>query len=182
MKSKLIILGCGNSTGVPTIDGKWGMCNKKNKKNLRTRSSAIILKGSNSILIDTSPDIRSQLLKHKIKKISSVIYTHEHSDQTNGLFELRPFYWIDKKKINIYGTFNLINASYKNDVRQIIFTSTFSLYEKDLIYITIAGRSNALSGFVAANSDFPTLACPPFSDKSDQAHTSKFCFSVVNSF
>ena len=65
MKSKLIILGCGNSTGVPTIDGKWGMCNKNNKKNLRTRSSAIILKGSNSILIDTSPDIRSQLLKHK---------------------------------------------------------------------------------------------------------------------
>ena len=98
MKSKLIILGCGNSTGVPTIDGKWGMCNKKNKKNLRTRSSAIILKGSNSILIDTSPDIRSQLLKHKIKKISSVIYTHEHSDQTNGLFELRPYYWLDKKK------------------------------------------------------------------------------------
>ena len=109
MKSKLIILGCGNSTGVPTIDGKWGMCNKKNKKNLRTRSSAIILKGSNSILIDTSPDIRSQLLKHKIKKISSVIYTHEHSDQTNGLFELRPFYWIDKKKINIYGTFKTMN-------------------------------------------------------------------------
>jgi len=103
MKSQLIILGSGNSTGVPRIDGYWGNCNKKNKKNIRTRCSAVILKGSNSILIDTSPDIRSQLLTNRIKKISSVIYTHEHSDQTNGLFELRPFYWQTKKKINIYG-------------------------------------------------------------------------------
>ena len=104
MRSKLIILGCGNSTGIPTIVGHWGKCNKKNKKNFRTRCSAIILKGSNSILIDTSPDIRNQLLNNKIKKLSSVIYTHEHSDQTNGLFELRPYFWKNKKEINIYGT------------------------------------------------------------------------------
>ena len=104
MKSKLIILGCGNSTGVPTINDRWGRCDKKNKKNIRTRCSAIIIKGSNSILIDTSPDIKNQFIKNKIKKISSVIYTHEHSDQTNGLFELRPLYWVKKKKINWYGT------------------------------------------------------------------------------
>ena len=97
MKAKLIILGCGSSVGVPRIDGFWGNCNKNNKKNIRTRCSAIILKGSNSILIDTSPDIRNQLINNKIKNISSVIYTHEHSDQTNGLFELRPFYWKNKK-------------------------------------------------------------------------------------
>ena len=98
MKAKLIILGCGNSTGVPTITGNWGKCDKKNKKNFRTRCSALITNGSNSILIDTSPDIRLQLLKNKVKNISSVIYTHEHSDQTNGLFELRPYYWKNKKK------------------------------------------------------------------------------------
>lgn len=109
MKTQLIILGSGNSTGVPRIDGYWGTCNKKNKKNIRTRCSAIILKGSNRILIDTSPDIRNQLLKNKIKHISSVIYTHEHSDQTSGLFELRPFYWQTKKRINIYGNLNTIN-------------------------------------------------------------------------
>ena len=109
MKTQLIILGSGNSTGVPRIDGHWGLCNKKNKKNIRTRCSAIILKGSNRILIDTSPDIRSQLLANKIKNISSVIYTHEHSDQTNGLFELRPFYWHTRKKINIYGNLKTIN-------------------------------------------------------------------------
>ena len=109
MKSKLIILGCGSSVGVPRVDGFWGNCDKDNKKNNRTRCSAIIIKGSNSILIDTSPDIRKQLLSNKIKRINSVIFSHEHADQTNGLFELKPFYWKNKKKINIYGNLKTIN-------------------------------------------------------------------------
>ena len=109
MKTKLIILGSGNSLGVPKIDGSWGNCNKRNKKNIRTRCAAIILKGNNSILIDTSPDIKNQLITNKIKNLSSVIYTHEHADQTSGLFELRPFFWKYKKKINIYGNLKTIN-------------------------------------------------------------------------
>ena len=109
MRTKLIILGCGSSVGVPRVDGFWGNCDKNNKKNNRSRCSAIIIKGSNSILIDTSPDIRKQLLSNKIRRINSVIFSHEHADQTNGLFELRPFYWINKKKINIYGNLQTIN-------------------------------------------------------------------------
>jgi len=109
MKTKLIILGSGSSVGVPRIDGYWGKCNKRNKKNIRTRCSAIIIKGSNSILVDTSPDLKAQLLSNKIKTISSVIFTHQHADQTNGLFELRPFFWKHKKKINIYGNLSTIN-------------------------------------------------------------------------
>ena len=109
MKSKLIILGCGSSIGVPRIDDFWGNCNKNNKKNIRTRCSAVIIKGTNSILIDTSPDLKMQLLSNKIKDISSVIFTHEHADQTNGLFELRPFYWKSKIKINVYGNLQTIN-------------------------------------------------------------------------
>jgi len=102
MKTKLIILGCGSSVGVPRIDGFWGNCNRNNIKNIRTRCSAIIIKGSNHVLIDASPDLRSQLLSNKIKNISSVILTHEHADQTNGLFDLRSFYWKSRKKIPIY--------------------------------------------------------------------------------
>ena len=109
MRAKLIILGSGNSMGIPRIDGSWGNCNKSNKKNTRTRCSAIILKGKNSILIDTSPDIRNQFINNKIKVLSSVVFTHEHADQTNGLFELRPFFWKNKKKINIYGSLKTIN-------------------------------------------------------------------------
>ena len=59
MKTKLIILGSGTSIGAPRIDGFWGSCDRTNKKNIRTRCSVIILKGSNSILIDTSPDIKN---------------------------------------------------------------------------------------------------------------------------
>ena len=103
MKSKLIILGCGSSVGVPRIDGEWGNCKKNNKKNIRSRCSALIKKGNNIVLIDTSPDIKNQLLSNKIKNITSVVFTHEHADQTNGLFELRPFFWKHKKRINIYG-------------------------------------------------------------------------------
>ena len=109
MSVKLIILGSGNSMGVPRIDGTWGNCNKRNKKNIRTRCSAIILKGENSILIDTSPDIKNQLVDNKIKNLSSVVFTHEHADQTSGLFELRPFFWKQKEKINIYGSSETIN-------------------------------------------------------------------------
>ena len=140
MKTRLIILGCSSSVGVPRIDGFWGSCNKNNKKNTRTRSSAIIIKGKNSVLIDTSADLRCQLLSNKIRNISSVILTHEHADQTNGLFELRPFFWKHKKKINIYGdtvTMNLIRkrhdylfkkiGSYPPIVQSNIIKSKFSL-------------------------------------------------------
>jgi len=109
MKTKLIILGSGTSTAVPRIDGYWGKCNKFNKKNRRTRCSAIIIKGSNSVLIDTSPDIKDQFLSNNIKNISSVIFTHEHADQTNGLFELKPFFYKYKKRINVYGNTRTIN-------------------------------------------------------------------------
>ena len=109
MKTKLIILGSGTSTAIPRIDGYWGKCDKKNKKNKRTRCSAIIIKGKNSILIDTSPDIKDQFILNKIKNVSSVIYTHEHADQTNGLFELKPFYYKRGKKIDIYGSYTTIN-------------------------------------------------------------------------
>ena len=110
MNTKLIILGSGNSSGVPRIDGDWGKCNKKNIKNHRTRCSAVILKGSNIVLIDTSPDIRKQFLDNKIRNVSSVLFTHNHADQTSGLFELRPFLWKNNKKINVYGNAKTINS------------------------------------------------------------------------
>ena len=144
MKAQLTILGCGSSEGVPRIDGFWGNCKKNNKKNIRTRCSAIIIKGKNSILIDTSADLKHQLLSNKIENISSVILTHEHADQTNGLFELRPFFWKHKKRINIYGdvhTMRLINkrhdylfkkvGSYSPIVKSNIIKSKFSLGVSD---------------------------------------------------
>ena len=116
MKSKLIILGCGSSIGVPRIDGFWGKC-KKTERNFRTRCSALIQKGKNNILIDTSPDLKGQFLSNKIKDVKYVIYTHEHADQTHGINELRPFFWKNKKKINIYGDLKTINILRKQFLR-----------------------------------------------------------------
>ena len=99
---KIIILGCGSSLGSPWITNYWGKCNKKNPLNIRTRCSIFIQSKKLSVMIDTSPDIKKQILDNKIKDIDYVLYTHEHADQTNGIFELRPFFWKRKKKINIY--------------------------------------------------------------------------------
>ncbi len=99
---KLIILGCGSSLGSPWITNYWGKCNKKNPLNRRTRCSIFIKKKDLSVLIDSSPDIKKQFIDNKIIDIDHVLYTHEHADQTNGIFELRPIFWKKKKKINIY--------------------------------------------------------------------------------
>ena len=99
---KFIILGCGSSMGVPRIDGFFGNCNPKNPKNYRTRCSALIKSTNQNILIDTSPDLREQLLKNNIRNIDSVIYTHNHADQTHGINDLRVFFIKNRKKIPVY--------------------------------------------------------------------------------
>ena len=101
-KTQITILGCGSSLGVPRRDNYWGKTDKNNPKNYRTRCSIYIKYRNMNIIIDTSPDIKQQLLKNKIKKIDAVIYTHEHADQTHGINELRPFYWNNKKKIPVF--------------------------------------------------------------------------------
>ena len=99
---KFIILGCGSSMGVPRPDGFFGNCDPKNKKNYRTRCSALIKTSDENILIDASPDLRQQLLRHKIKKINKVLFSHMHGDQTHGINDLRSFYINDKSQINVY--------------------------------------------------------------------------------
>ena len=99
---KFIILGCGSSMGVPRPDGFFGNCDPKNKKNYRTRCSALIKTSDENILIDASPDLRQQLLRHKIKKINKVLFSHMHGDQTHGINDLRSFYINSKKQINVY--------------------------------------------------------------------------------
>ncbi len=99
---KFIILGCGSSMGVPRPDGFFGNCDPKNKKNYRTRCSALIKTSDENILIDTSPDLRQQLLRHKIKKINRVFYSHMHGDQTHGINDLRSFFINSKKPIDVY--------------------------------------------------------------------------------
>ena len=99
---KFIILGCGSSMGVPRPDGFFGNCDPNNKKNHRTRCSALLKTKNENILFDTSPDLRIQLISQKIDKIDKVFYSHMHADQTHGINDLRVFYINNKKPIPIY--------------------------------------------------------------------------------
>ena len=102
MSLKFTILGCGSSIGIPRIDGYFGKCDPKNKKNIRSRCSALIRSKNLNILIDTSPDLKAQLLKNKVKNIDKVFYTHAHADQTHGINELRVFSLKNNKRIPTY--------------------------------------------------------------------------------
>ena len=99
---KFIILGCGSSMGVPRPDGYFGNCNPNDKKNYRTRCCALIKTKDETILIDTSPDLRQQLIDNKINQIDKVFYSHMHADQTHGINDLRVFYIKKKVPINVY--------------------------------------------------------------------------------
>ena len=101
--NRFTILGCGSSLGSPWITN-YSAGLKKKSKNIRTRCCAHIQKGNLSVLIDTSPDIKFQFLSNKIRSLDAIIYTHEHADQTSGIFEMRPFFWKNKKKIPVYAS------------------------------------------------------------------------------
>ncbi len=107
--NKFTILGSGSSLGSPWITNFRGKL-KNDIKNKRSRCCAHIQYGGISVLIDTSPDIKNQVLENKIRNLDAVIYTHEHADQTSGIFELRPFFWKNKKTIPVYGSKRTINA------------------------------------------------------------------------
>ena len=99
---KFIILGCGSSMGVPRPDGFFGNCNPNNRKNYRTRCSALIKTDNEIALIDSSPDLRQQLLSQKINRIDKVFYSHMHADQTHGINDLRSFFIRRKRPIDIF--------------------------------------------------------------------------------
>jgi phosphoribosyl 1,2-cyclic phosphate phosphodiesterase len=99
---KITILGCGSSGGVPLIGNDWGSCDPSESRNTRTRVSVLVEIGEAAILIDTSPDMRQQLLTHDIRRVTSVIYTHAHADHCHGIDDLRSMNWLMHKPIDIH--------------------------------------------------------------------------------
>lgn len=112
MGLRVIILGCGSSGGVPRVGGDWGVCDPSEPKNARTRSSLLIQKWEGNdepdpktctnILIDTSPDLRVQLLREDIRHLDAVFYTHDHADQSHGIDDLRAIAYRMRARIPTY--------------------------------------------------------------------------------
>jgi phosphoribosyl 1,2-cyclic phosphate phosphodiesterase len=105
---RFTILGCGSSGGVPRLGGHWGNCDPNNVKNFRKRCSLLIQRfennGVTNVLIDTTPDMRQQLLDAKIGKLDAVIYTHEHADHLHGLDDLRMIVINMQKRLQVFAS------------------------------------------------------------------------------
>jgi phosphoribosyl 1,2-cyclic phosphate phosphodiesterase len=100
---KVTILGCAASTGVPRIDGVWGDCDPAEPRNRRSRCSILVEEGDTRLLIDTSPDLRQQFLANGITRISGILWTHDHADQTHGIDDIRFLAYGARRQIPAYG-------------------------------------------------------------------------------
>ena len=101
------ILGCGSSGGVPRLGGHWGDCDPDNPKNRRTRCSALVTRtgddgGVTRVLIDTSPDMRHQLLRAGVGTLDAVVFTHSHADHTHGIDDLRMVVFNMKERLPVW--------------------------------------------------------------------------------
>jgi phosphoribosyl 1,2-cyclic phosphate phosphodiesterase len=106
MTFKFTILGCGSSGGVPRPALGWGDCDPANPRNRRRRTSLLVERrgtgGVTRVLIDTSPDLREQLLDAEVDWLDGVLYSHEHADHTHGIDDLRGLFIKQRQRIDVY--------------------------------------------------------------------------------
>jgi phosphoribosyl 1,2-cyclic phosphate phosphodiesterase len=106
MRRHVTILGCGSSGGVPRVGQGWGECDPTNPRNRRRRCSILLeqIDGSDStiVLVDTSPDLRDQLLSAEVERIDAIVYTHDHADHTHGVDDVRPLVIHNRRRIDAF--------------------------------------------------------------------------------
>lgn len=97
---RITILGCGSSTGVPRVGGDWGACDPSEPRNRRLRCGLLIEQfagpigdgEATTVLIDTPPDLRAQLLAADVRRLDGIVFTHDHADQSHGIDDVRPIF------------------------------------------------------------------------------------------
>ncbi|ATX66604.1 MBL fold metallo-hydrolase [Roseinatronobacter bogoriensis] len=100
------ILGCGSSGGVPRLGGDWGNCDPANPRNIRRRCSLLLERvsdtGRTQVLIDTSPDMRAQLLDAGVGRLDAVVFTHSHADHVHGIDDLRQIVFNTRERLPVW--------------------------------------------------------------------------------
>ena len=103
---RFTILGCGSSPGVPRITGDWGNCDPENPKNRRRRASALVQRfgpsGVTTVVIDTGPDFRDQMLMAGAKRLDGAVFTHAHADHIHGIDDLRGYVLEQRRLMDVY--------------------------------------------------------------------------------
>ena len=107
---KVTILGSGGASGVPSISAGWGRCDPANPRNRRRRPSILVEHGATRLLVDTSPDLRAQLLDAEVDRLDAVLYTHDHADHLHGIDDLREVNRAMKAAIPIWATADVLRT------------------------------------------------------------------------
>ena len=169
---KITVLGCGSSSGVPLATGAWGDCNPQQTKNRRLRSSILIQGRGQTILVDTGPDLRQQLLMAQPERLDAVIYTHAHADHIHGVDDLRFYVYQQKQILPAY-----MSAHTHSQMSQ-KFHYLFPEGAKGKEYPPLLMYQQARSCFQIGDLDVETFAQPHGSVESLGIKIGKFAYST----
>ena len=176
--TKVVILGAGAAPGVPSLCCGWGNCNPENKKNRRIRTSTYYEFPNSQILIDTSPDLRQQLINNQINYLDAVLYTHAHADHLHGIDDLREINRINQDSLDIYGCpitmeyiqqrfdYLLAEPGRKGDCilraslipHQITPNETFYIKETKITPIKLLGHNMPTTGYIFNDGEIVHIA------------------------
>lgn len=107
---KITVLGSGTSSGIPLIGCQCAVCTSSDPRDNRLRPSIVVSHGDRRIVIDTTPDFRTQALRSRLERVDAVLFTHSHADHIMGLDDVRPFNYHQKSRIPIYGAADTIQT------------------------------------------------------------------------
>jgi phosphoribosyl 1,2-cyclic phosphate phosphodiesterase len=160
---KITVLGSGTSVGVPTIGCECRVCVSTDPRDQRLRPSVLISYGGRNVLVDTTPDLRTQALRARIRRLDAVIYTHAHADHILGLDDVRPFNYLQNAVIPIYAAPDAMATiqrcfSYIFDGRQastqipklearVLDGSPFDLFGLEFVPVPVFHGKNSIFGF-----------------------------------
>jgi phosphoribosyl 1,2-cyclic phosphate phosphodiesterase len=155
---KLTFLGTGTSFGIPQVGCRCPVCTSTDLRDRRTRSGAVVESGDTTILIDTPPELRLQLVAAGIATVDAVLYTHEHADHTNGIDDLRIFSVRQRRALPVYGppeTLDSLESTFRY-----IFDSETRAFEGTSkprleLHRLESGRARSIGGIEVLPLEFP---------------------------